>query len=83
MLFAGSILLNQCDFVWSTARDPNSNVNLENISLTVNPGSLVGLVGFVGSGKSSLLSAILGDMHCLKGKMACRVRRYFTFISNY
>ncbi|KAL3227512.1 hypothetical protein MRX96_004210 [Rhipicephalus microplus] len=39
------------------------------VTLDVEPGSLVGVVGFVGSGKSSLLSAILGDMRCIEGSV--------------
>ena len=37
-------------------------LNLKKIELHVKPGELVCIVGTVGSGKSSLLSAILGDM---------------------
>ena len=37
-------------------------VILENINFRVKPGSLTAVVGTVGAGKSSLLSACLGDM---------------------
>lgn len=40
---------------------------LRNITLQINPGELVAVVGAVGSGKSSLLSAILGEMEPLNG----------------
>ena len=38
------------------------------INLEVGEGKLVAVVGAVGSGKSSLLSAILGEMHKIKGE---------------
>jgi ABC-type transport system involved in cytochrome bd biosynthesis fused ATPase/permease subunit len=36
-------------------------------AMKVPPGSLVAVVGNVGSGKSSLLSALLGEMKTLSG----------------
>ncbi|CAE6405604.1 unnamed protein product [Rhizoctonia solani] len=47
------------DFKWSkTAEIPT----LENIDLTVRKGELVGVLGRVGAGKTSLLSAVVGEM---------------------
>merc|ERR1711937_205193 len=40
-------------------------ITLRNITTTIKPGSLVAVVGSVGSGKSSLLSAILGEMESI------------------
>ncbi|KAL0574610.1 hypothetical protein V5O48_007360 [Marasmius crinis-equi] len=45
------------------------NPTLEGIDLTVRKGELVGVLGRVGSGKSSLLSAILGDMNRIEGEV--------------
>ncbi|CAG7718432.1 unnamed protein product, partial [Allacma fusca] len=42
---------------------------LRNINLNIKKGSLVAVVGSVGSGKSSLLSAILGEMEKLSGSV--------------
>uniref|UniRef100_A0A8B9K2E4 ATP-binding cassette, sub-family C (CFTR/MRP), member 2 n=1 Tax=Astyanax mexicanus TaxID=7994 RepID=A0A8B9K2E4_ASTMX len=39
------------------------------VSLQVSPGALVAVVGAVGSGKSSLVSALLGEMHSLSGSV--------------
>ncbi|KAJ3411061.1 hypothetical protein HDV05_002852, partial [Chytridiales sp. JEL 0842] len=41
---------------------PNSRLTLHNINITIPPGSLVAIVGAVGSGKSSLLSSIVGQL---------------------
>ncbi|XP_059158170.1 multidrug resistance-associated protein 1-like isoform X2 [Physella acuta] len=45
---------------------------LKNINISIKPGSLVAVVGTVGSGKSSLLSAILGEMTKVKGRVTVR-----------
>ncbi|KAI6120104.1 P-loop containing nucleoside triphosphate hydrolase protein [Pisolithus croceorrhizus] len=42
---------------------------LEDINLTVRKGELVGVLGRVGAGKSSLLSAIIGDMRKIEGEV--------------
>ncbi|CAN7974829.1 unnamed protein product, partial [Ixodes persulcatus] len=70
----GEVILEQCSFAWSKASDDISGTVLKNVSLNVKPGSLVGVVGFVGSGKSSLLAGILGDMHRLQGSVTCTGR---------
>lgn len=43
--------------------------NLRNINIEVKAGSLVAVVGTVGCGKSSLLTAMLGEMEKLKGNV--------------
>lgn len=47
---------------------------LRNINVKLEKGSLVAVVGPVGSGKSSLLSAILGEMYKLEGRVNTTVR---------
>ncbi|KAE8681622.1 ABC transporter C family member 4 [Hibiscus syriacus] len=42
---------------------------LKNINLEVKKGELTAIVGTVGSGKSSLLASILGEMHKISGKV--------------
>ena len=42
---------------------------LQKISLSLKAGSLTAVVGKVGAGKSSLLSALLGDMHLAEGSV--------------
>ncbi|XP_076819731.1 multidrug resistance-associated protein 1-like isoform X1 [Clavelina lepadiformis] len=53
-------------FAWDKSDEPT----LRNISLEVPKGSLVAVVGQVGSGKSSLISCLLGDMEKTNGKVA-------------
>ncbi|XP_014306305.2 ATP-binding cassette sub-family C member 11-like isoform X1 [Myotis lucifugus] len=42
---------------------------LHRINLAVSKGTLLGVCGSTGSGKSSLLSAVLGEMHLLEGSV--------------
>jgi ABC-type phosphate/phosphonate transport system ATPase subunit len=46
----------------STDGTLQENIQLSDISLNIKQGELIWVIGEVGSGKSSLLSAILGDM---------------------
>ncbi len=52
---------------------------LQDINLTVKKGELLAVLGKVGDGKTSLLSAILGEMHRSDGEVVVRGRTaYFT-----
>ncbi|KAM4525784.1 ATP-binding cassette sub-family C member 3 isoform 2-T2 [Fundulus diaphanus] len=55
-------------FTWAKEDQPV----LHNINVMVPPGSLVAIVGHVGCGKSSLISALLGDMEKLEGEVSVR-----------
>jgi ABC-type multidrug transport system fused ATPase/permease subunit len=57
-------------FAWERAAPPT----LTEINFSVRPGALVGVIGSVGAGKSSLLSAILGEMHPIRGTVSVRGR---------
>uniref|UniRef100_A0A663EVE8 Multidrug resistance-associated protein 1 n=1 Tax=Aquila chrysaetos chrysaetos TaxID=223781 RepID=A0A663EVE8_AQUCH len=59
----GCIIVKNATFSWSR-NDPPS---LNSINFTVPEGSLVAVVGQVGCGKSSLLSALLGEMDKKEG----------------
>lgn len=57
------VSLRRCSFSWDQEDEPI----LKSISLDVAEGSLVAVVGPVGSGKSSFVSALLGEMKKLEG----------------
>jgi ABC-type multidrug transport system fused ATPase/permease subunit len=43
---------------------------LEDINIEIKKGSLIAVIGKVGSGKTSLLSALLNELHCLEGSVS-------------
>eukprot|EP00286_Rhodomonas_abbreviata_P022543 CAMPEP_0181302728 /NCGR_PEP_ID=MMETSP1101-20121128/8158_1 /TAXON_ID=46948 /ORGANISM="Rhodomonas abbreviata, Strain Caron Lab Isolate" /LENGTH=1569 /DNA_ID=CAMNT_0023408211 /DNA_START=111 /DNA_END=4820 /DNA_ORIENTATION=- len=66
-------------------KEPEMEVVLENIKLEVKPGELCMVTGKVGAGKTSLLSAILGEMHkdegtvILSGKVSYAAQQPWIF----
>lgn len=67
--FDGHIAVEVKDgsFSWD---DDGQEQDLKNINLEINKGELTAIVGTVGSGKSSLLASILGEMHRISGKVS-------------
>ncbi|CAH1406917.1 unnamed protein product [Nezara viridula] len=59
------LVMENGTFSWGADEEPT----LRNLNLRVKPGSLVAVVGAVGSGKSSFLSAFLGEMHKVSGRV--------------
>ncbi len=57
------------------ANFPSDPAILKDISITIEAGSLVAVVGEVGSGKSSFLSAIFGEMEPLNGSKVYMPRK--------
>ncbi|KAE8665478.1 ABC transporter C family member 4 [Hibiscus syriacus] len=53
-------------FSWD---DENGELVLKNINLEIKKGELAAIVGTVGSGKSSVLASVLGEMHKISGKV--------------
>ena len=60
------VCLKDCSFLWNADEEPV----LKDISLSVRKGSLVAIVGRVGAGKSSLFSALMGDMYRRGGRQS-------------
>uniref|UniRef100_A0A8B9MV57 ABC-type glutathione-S-conjugate transporter n=1 Tax=Accipiter nisus TaxID=211598 RepID=A0A8B9MV57_9AVES len=65
ILVQASIIIRNGTFCWSKETSPC----LRRIDLTVPQGSLLAVVGQVGAGKSSLLSALLGELEKTDGCM--------------
>lgn len=59
----------------------NSEETLENVNLLVQPGTLAAIIGPVGSGKSSLIQAILGELKISSGSID--VSCLLTMIHNF
>ena len=62
-----AIEMESASFSWDQT---NEEANLKGINCTIAQGSLVAIVGTVGSGKSSILAAILGEMEKIQGTVA-------------
>uniref|UniRef100_A0A0N4ZYB8 Multidrug resistance-associated protein 1 n=1 Tax=Parastrongyloides trichosuri TaxID=131310 RepID=A0A0N4ZYB8_PARTI len=61
----GSISIDRATFSWD--HDKDNQHNLSNINIDMESGHLIVIIGRVGSGKSSLLSGILGEMSKIQG----------------
>ena len=62
-----AILIKNGSFIWNANTD--SKPILKKIHMKVKRKQLIAVVGQVASGKSSLLSALLGEMHRIKGEV--------------
>ncbi|XP_020210396.1 ABC transporter C family member 14 [Cajanus cajan] len=61
-----AVVVRDGAFSWD---DDGQVQDLKDINLEINKGELTAIVGTVGSGKSSLLASILGEMHKISGKI--------------
>ena len=69
-LTKNSVEMRQASFAWSgDTKDSKETTTLSKIDLTVGKGDLVAVVGKIGSGKSSLLAAVLGELTKVKIKV--------------
>jgi ATP-binding cassette subfamily C (CFTR/MRP) protein 1 len=70
--FETLILLRTILLLGLHSHSPSLSQTLEDITLSVKKGELIAVVGQVGAGKSSLLSAILGELHKVEGQVTVR-----------
>ncbi|XP_043270601.1 multidrug resistance-associated protein 1 isoform X1 [Venturia canescens] len=61
------LIIENGNFLWD--EDTGEKPTLRNINLQIQHGQLVAVVGTVGSGKSSLISAFLGEMNRTSGRV--------------
>lgn len=87
-----AIVVQDASFTWERTQRPSSRpgssgspdtvtladpFQMAGLSLTVGRSELVGVIGSVGSGKSSLLSALAGDMRKTAGRVTFGAQRAF------
>ncbi|XP_037352386.1 ATP-binding cassette sub-family C member 2 [Talpa occidentalis] len=63
-----AVQFSEASFSW----DLDSEATIRDVNLDVMPGQLVAVMGTVGSGKSSLMSAILGEMENIHGHITVK-----------
>jgi ATP-binding cassette subfamily C (CFTR/MRP) protein 4 len=63
------IRFENTSFEWNKG---SGSIILKDLQFTINKGELVAVCGSVGSGKSSLLNTIIGDMHLVSGKKSVK-----------
>ncbi|XP_040491213.1 multidrug resistance-associated protein 1 isoform X8 [Ursus maritimus] len=76
---ANSISVKNATFTWARSEPPT----LSGITFSIPEGSLVAVVGQVGCGKSSLLSALLAEMDKVEGHVAVKTRLLVTHSISY
>ena len=59
----------------------DKNAVLKDVNLSIEKGSLVAIIGSVGSGKSSLLQSILGELYLNQGKIHVSKNKSFAYVS--
>ncbi|KAK9419089.1 putative Multidrug resistance-associated protein [Seiridium unicorne] len=65
----GSITFENVSATYNPHTQPNPNLALNNITFSVKPGETVGICGRTGSGKSSLMAALLRLLPCHQGRI--------------
>uniref|UniRef100_A0A8C5L1D2 ATP-binding cassette, sub-family member 2 n=1 Tax=Jaculus jaculus TaxID=51337 RepID=A0A8C5L1D2_JACJA len=66
--FDKAVQFSEASFTW----DRDLETTIQDVNLDILPGQLVAVVGTVGSGKSSLMSAMLGEMEHVHGHITIK-----------
>lgn len=74
---ADPLVIENGTFSWGGPSE--DSVVLKNINVRIRPGALVAIVGPVGSGKSSLISAFLGEMEKIVGRVNTKVMLFLFY----
>ncbi|KAA8540550.1 hypothetical protein F0562_024531 [Nyssa sinensis] len=64
-----AVVIHDASCVWSSSNEEGLNLVLNHVTLCIPKGSFVSVIGEVGSGKSSLLNSILGEMRLINGSV--------------
>ncbi|XP_020082165.1 ABC transporter C family member 13 isoform X1 [Ananas comosus] len=64
---ATGIIFRDASFSWSSRNEVGQSADISGISLGISKGLLVAIIGEVGSGKSSLINSVLGEMNLTYG----------------
>ncbi|KAJ3683780.1 hypothetical protein LUZ60_014007 [Juncus effusus] len=64
-----SIVFHNASCTWSTIDSCEQNIALNCIDMQFRKGILIAIIGEVGSGKSSLINSILGEMRIIQGNI--------------
>ncbi|ANM61736.1 multidrug resistance-associated protein 11 [Arabidopsis thaliana] len=64
-----AVCVEDASCTWSSNVEEDYNLTIKQVSLRVPKGSFVAVIGEVGSGKTSLLNSLLGEMRCVHGSI--------------
>ncbi|KZV22614.1 ABC transporter C family member 13-like [Dorcoceras hygrometricum] len=64
-----AVAAHDASCTWSSNKEKEFNLVLEHVNLVVPKGSMVAVIGEVGSGKSSLLNMVLGEARLVNGSI--------------
>jgi ATP-binding cassette subfamily C (CFTR/MRP) protein 10 len=89
-----AVCVEDASCTWSSNVEEDYNLTIKQVSLRVPKGSFVAVIGEVGSGKTSLLNSLLGEMRCVHGSIllngsvayvpqVCKLVKYFLFGFHY